>query len=116
MDIEEIVETFAEHKAALDKFYRSNQKTPDHKWQPEQDYLVILNGLLREHQQTKMYLKIKAEYAKDSVNNVSSNVRLTLTFQILCIFNKFNLFNRILARESVLERNGARMGVVDIHG
>lgn len=80
MDIEKVVDTYAEHKAALDKFYRINQKTPDHRWQPEEDYLVILNGLLSESQQQKMYLKIKAEYAKESLNNVTSNVRLTLTF------------------------------------
>lgn len=117
MEVEDIIKTFAEHKAALDKFYRSNQKVPDHRWQPEHDYLVILNGLLRETQQQKMYLKIKSVFAKESANHISSNVGPTLKVGILNVwFIWFNFCYRISAWKSILERNGTGMGVVDIHG
>lgn len=85
MNIEEIVETFAEHKAALVKFLRSNQKTHDHRYEPGHNYLTILDTLLDQTQQQKMYLKIKAEFDREAVNNITSKVGLTLTFEFLFV-------------------------------
>lgn len=75
MDIEEIVKTFAEHKPALLKLYRSNQKTLDHRYEPVYNYLTILDTLLDQNQQQKMYLKIKNEFDREADNHITSKVR-----------------------------------------
>lgn len=65
MKINDIVNTFPEHRAALHEIFRTNEKIPDSRFQPTYDecnFLLILAELLSQSQQHEMYKKIRSEF------------------------------------------------------
>lgn len=71
MSTEDIIETFEKHEKFLSKKFKSFSKTPDFRIdipKNEFDYLLILDGLVSQDQQTKMYKKLRAEYCKSNTD------------------------------------------------
>lgn len=78
MKLEDIIRTFPKHEVALNEFFRNHVKLPDHRYVPHLPFLSILDELLQERQKVEMYLKIRAELDRDSVDHITSNVRYLL--------------------------------------
>lgn len=80
MKIEDINRTFPKHKAALQEIFLKNLNVPDSRFVPSRfpivgdGYLLILEELLSGAQQTKMYLKIRSEFAPDTDLTITSDV------------------------------------------
>lgn len=80
MKLEDIIKTFPKHEAALSEIFR-NHKYLGHDYRYVShfsQFLTILDELLHERQKVEMYLKIRAEFDPNSVNDITSNVRYPL--------------------------------------
>lgn len=82
MKIEDIIKTFPKYQAALKEFFRRKSKIPDCRFQPDEDYLLVLE-LLDKMQQQKMYLHIRSEFADPvTEDHVTSDVCFVIHMKI----------------------------------
>lgn len=88
MTVDDIIETFPRFESKLKRVFQKNLNVPDHRWEPKPDqcdYLVVLNQLLNDTQQTQMYLKLASEFAKESAEHITSSVSFTFTIKFVVI-------------------------------
>lgn len=75
MTIEDINKTFPKHKAALKGVFRNNLKVPDYRFETTQHCLLLLDELVSQSQQQKMYLRIRSEFANpDTADHITTPV------------------------------------------
>lgn len=77
MDIGEIINTFSLYRGFLRDLFRKNKNIPDSRFEPDPQYLLIVDELLEPKQQHAMmrYLKMQSEFGgADTADDITSFV------------------------------------------
>lgn len=116
MKVDHIINTFPKHQAALRAIFQKHSKIPDCRFHPTYDecpFLLILDGLLNQAQQTEMYQKIRSEFCDpDTTDDITSKVWYSFYIEIvvndflqLLVYFCCCFFSEFSARKFILGTN-----------